>query len=173
MKRNVMVAFVVFVLAIVSIPVAQAADIKEGQWSMTMVTKMSGIEDETAAMKKEMENMPPEAAAMMKQMTGQMGVQMGAGPEGITTTVKQCISSTKPVPDLPSAENCQETHAINGNTVKFEVACSGKGGEMKSSGQMTYTGETMEGTIESHQMEHGRAVDATIEVTGKYLGPCK
>ena len=106
---------------------------------------------------------------MMKQMTGQMGVQMGAGPAGITTTVNQCISSIKPVPDLPSAENCQETHEINGNTVKFKITCSGKGGEMKSSG----TGETMEGTIESHQMEHDRAVDATIEVTGKYLGPCK
>ena len=146
----------------------RAQGIKEGQWSMTMVTKMEGASAEYADAMKEMVNMPPEEAAMMKQMMGNMNVQMGANAQGITTTVTQCVSNDNPVPEASSEEGCTETHSMDGNVVHFEVVCA----DSKSTGHVTYKGDAMEGEVKSTQMVDGQQTSATIEISGKYVGPC-
>ncbi len=151
---------------------ARAEGLKEGQWSMTMKTKMEGNPEMAEAMK-QMENMPPEAKAMMQQMQGKMGVQMGSNGEGMTMTVTQCITNQNPVPkDSKMPKDCTETHEIKGNTVNFHTTCNNKNMQMDSTGHVTYTGDSMNGQIKSHQTTHGKTTDATIDLSGKYLGPC-
>ena len=162
-----------FLVSVVVLPVTVKAEgIKEGKWSMTMVTKMEGMPAEAAAAMKEMENMPPEAAAMMKQMQGKMGFQMHGNDQGITTTVTQCMTNQNPVPNRKAPENCQQTHKINGNTVTFHVACNSKAMHMDSTGHVTYSGDSMAGQIKSQQVAEGSDMDVTIDISGKYLGPC-
>ncbi len=156
--------------------VVMAAGFKAGQWSMTMVTKIEGSAAETAEMKaamKEMEDMPPQARAMMEKMQGAMGVKMGVGAEGITTTITQCITDQNPVPDTKMPKNCKQTHEIKGHTVTFTTVCKDKNSQMDSSGKMTYSGDSMKGQIKSHQVTKGQTMDTTVQITGKYLGPCK
>ena len=170
MKKFILAIFVVSVGVVIFAVRLRAEGIREGKWSMTMVTKMGGMEEETAKMNKEMENMSPEDAAIMKQMMGKMNMQMDRNSQGITTTVTQCISNQNPVPDVNMQKDCKETHTMDGYTVNFHVTCD----ESKSDsiGQMTYTDDSMEGEIKSHQVVDGKEVNSTIEISGKYVEPC-
>ena len=175
MKKFFLVTAGVSVLAVVfilTVTTVRAEGFREGKWSMTMVAKMAGMEKETAAMMKEMENMPPEAAAMVKQMQSKMGVQVGGNEQGITTTTVQCMTNKNPVPDAKTGENCQQSYDMKGNTVNFHVICDNKNMHTESTGHVTYSGDAMEGEIETHQKSKGKNVDATIQITGKYVGPC-
>ena len=156
----------VFIFAVES----RAQGVKEGKWAMTMTTKMEGMAQESAEAMKEMENMTPEEAAMMKQMMGKMNMnlQMSGNGQGMTTSVTQCISGQNPVPDVNKLKDCKETHSIDGNTVNFSVICS----DSNSTGQVTYQDDSMEGTVQSHQVVDGKEVNATVEIRGKYVGPC-
>ncbi len=173
MKKLILTSTILIAVAVVFVIGARAAQgMKEGKWEMRMVIKMDGIGEEYSKAMKEMENMPPAEKAMMQQMMGKMGMGMNVNAEGMTTTVTQCLSSQNPVPPMDkmnnNAKDCKETHSMNGNTVKFEAVCKGS----KSSGEMTFDGDSMHGKIKSQQKSDGKDVDATIEMTGKYLGPC-
>ena len=146
----------------------KAEGIKEGKWSMTMTTKMEGMDQEATQAMQEMENMSPEEKAMMEKMMGGMKMQMGAGGMGMTTTVSQCITNDNPVPENESDEDCQTTHSIDGNTVNFESICS----DSKSTGSVTYEEESMHGTIRSQGTADGNTESVTIEINGQYEGPC-
>ena len=169
MKKFIVVLAGIFVVILTT--TANADGIKEGKWSMTMVTKMEGMSGEMADAMKEMENMPAEAKAMMQGMPG-MNFQMGGDAQGITTTVTQCVTNKNPVPEASSTENCQQTHEIDGSTVNFHVTCNNKNDQTDSTGRVTYAGDSMEGAIKSHQKSDGQNTDAAIQITGKYLGPC-
>ncbi|OGX38817.1 MAG: hypothetical protein A3C36_02770 [Omnitrophica WOR_2 bacterium RIFCSPHIGHO2_02_FULL_52_10] len=146
----------------------RAQNFQEGKWSMTMVTTMEGMDQESNEAMAEMENMSPEEKAMMQQMMGGMNVQMGGNGAGITTTVTKCLSAQDPVPGMSEDEDCQQTHSVNGNTIHFEEACS----DSHSTGQVTYNGDTMSGTITSRETVDGQETSATIEINGQYVGPC-
>ena len=104
----------------------------------------------------------PEEKAMMQQMMG--GTGMNAN--GMTTTIAQCITNDNPVPE--TQENCRQTHTQSGNTVNFETVCA----DSTSTGQVTYDGNSMRGTVNSHATVAGRETNSTIEITGQYIGPC-
>jgi len=133
-----------------------------------MITKMEGMSPEVEAQMKQIENLPPEAAAMMKKMN----VNVSAGANGITTTVTQCITRQNPVPKSKKMKDCQETHTMNGDTVNFHVICNQQDMQMDSTGQVTYTGDTLAGKIKSHEVARGRNMDAAMDITGQYVGPC-
>ena len=162
------------VLSFFFVAQGRAQGIKEGKWEMTMVTKMEGLSAEEAAAMEQMKNMPPAAMAMMQKMPG-MNVQMGAGAEGITTTITECMTSKNPVPHMNDSDpaDCKQSHDIDGNTVNFKVECNNHRQQMNSTGSVTYKDDAMEGTIKSHQVENGQAMDATIKMSGKYLGKCE
>jgi len=150
---------------------AEAPMMKEGQWTMNVVTKIEGMPEVDKAMK-ELEKMPPEALAMVNQMSEKMGVKINGTSDGIATTVTQCLNKAKPIPDPKSAENCQETHETNGNTVKFHMTCKSRQIQMESDGWVTYNDDTMEGLYKSHQVANGTPSDMTVKMSGKYIGPC-
>ena len=168
MKKFIWAAGIVSFSLIIFAGGVWADGIMEGNWSMTITTKMGGMDDELAAAKKEMENMSPEEKAMMQQMMGGMNTMMNADNPGITTTSSQCVSNEDPVPDMSAEEGCQSTHTMNGNTVQFETTCP----DSHSTGEVTYMGDSMNGTIQSHQTVDGKATDVTIEISGKYTGLC-
>ena len=148
--------------------ITTAEPIKEGQWSMTVETQMSGMQEEQAQAMKEMDNMPEEQKAMMQQMMGKMNMQMGAGGTGMKTTVTQCITNDNPVPESNQEEGCTQTHEMKGNAIHFEVTCP----DSRSTGDVKYMGDKMNGTIKSQSNAGGRPTDATIKIEGKYIGPC-
>lgn len=171
MKKSILTIGVVLAGLVVSLVGVRAQGVKEGKWSMTMLTKTEGMSSDMNDAMKEMESMPPEQKAMMEQMMGQMNLQMNATAQGMTTTITQCISNANPVPEMNknSDEDCEETHSMDGNTVSFKVVCR----ESDASGQMTYHDDSMQGLIQSRQMVDGRETNTTIEIRGKYLGPCE
>ena len=165
MKRIGLVTVVVSAGMVVFVVGAKAEGIKEGKWSMTMVIQMPGMEEQSAEAMKAMENMSPEEKAMMQKMMG--NTQIGGNSAGMTTTTIQCVTNQNPVPEKDDQKNCQKTHTIDGNTVNFEVICD----DSKSTGQVTYSENSMKGTIKSQQTTQGGS-DVTIDITGEYVGPC-
>ena len=148
------------------------AAIKEGEWSMTMTVQMDGsMGQEMAKAQKEMENMAPEEKAMMQQMMGKMGMQMGAAQgNGMTISRKQCITNAHPVPQQEHENSyCKETHSTSGNAVHFEVTCK----DSHSIGDVTYNNDSMKGTIKSTQTKRGKEENVLIDLKGQYVGPCK
>ena len=143
MKKFFWAMAVVSVGTLVFVAGSRAQSIHEGKWSMTMVTIMEGMAEENTEAMNEMDNMSPEEKAMMQQMMGGMNIQMNGNSPGITTTVTKCLSDQDPVPDTNQDEDCQETHAIDGNTVNFESVCSNS----KSTGQVTYDGEDRKSVV--------------------------
>jgi hypothetical protein len=170
MKRIFLPAGVVSVGILFLASVASADGIKEGQWSMTTVIHMEGMDNQEAEAMKEMENMSPEEKALMQKMMGSMGMKMGGagGGMGMSTTTTQCISNDDPVPDANNEENCKQTHTMNGNTVNFEVVCA----KSHSTGKVTYKNDSMKGTIQSTSTENGQEKNVTLDISGEYVGPC-
>jgi hypothetical protein len=172
-EKNMQKSFIaVFVGMMALVSSVHAEGPKEGKWSTTMVTKMDGMGAEAEAAMKEMENMPPEARAMMEKMQANMGMKMGVSSKGMTTTVEQCMSGKHPVPTIKETEHCEQTHEMQGNTVNFHVVCTERGEKMESHGKITYSGDSMQGAMQARFMVDGRPMDATIDMTGRYMGPC-
>lgn len=143
------------------------AEVREGKWSMSTVIKAAGTEEAAAEAQAAMQNMSPEEKAMMRQMMGNMNVNMGMGGGGMQTTITRCLTNDSPVPQMNDQEDCQTTHSTTGNTVHFEAVCK----DSTSTGDITYEQDSMRGTIQSHATTPG-GHDATIEISGQYLGPC-
>ena len=144
---------------------AGAEGIKEGKWAMTTVIQMDGMSGEMAEAQAAMENMSEEEKAMMQGMMGGMTAKMNAG--GMEMKSTQCVTNDNPVPEGPE-KNCQKTHELRGNTVHFESVCP----DSTSSGDVTYTDDTMQGTIHSRQTVEGQEESSTIQITGQFVGPC-
>jgi hypothetical protein len=155
-----------------SIVPVKADDFKEGKWTMTMVTHMDRMSPEMAQAMQQMQNLPPQVQAMMQSHH----VQMGANGQDMTITVTHCVTKQNPIPKYTKNAKmdnyCQQSHDIQGNTVNFHVTCDHNDFQMESTGTMTYSGDSMQGHIKNHQVEHGQSMDSTISVTGQYQGAC-
>ena len=160
---------VAIVMVLLAGTVSAAQGIKEGQWSMTMSIQAEGMGDEAANAMAEMDKMSPEDKAMMQQMMGGMGIGVGGPGMGMAVSSSQCITNAQPVPTRDDQKDCKETHSIEGNTVHFDVVCA----DSKSSGDVTYEGDSMTGRITSTQRERGQETTSTINLRGQYEGPCR
>jgi hypothetical protein len=98
------------------------------------------------------------------------GMSMSMPP--ITNT--QCI--TKKTLGPKSNQQNQECKIINqkieGDTISYDIECSGPSGSMKGHGKVTYTGDTMTGTMEMNTPSQGNMKMIT-KMSGKRIGPCK
>ncbi|MDE2027717.1 MAG: DUF3617 domain-containing protein [Candidatus Omnitrophica bacterium] len=163
------------VLLIAFSSTAKALDFKSGQWQLTMVTKMEHMPPEMATAMEQMKNMPPEAKAQMEAMQKKMGITMSANGQGMTVTTDKCLTEKNFIPSHvgPGQEKyCRQTHQVNGNTVTFQGTCRRGDWQLDSSGTMTYSENSMQGHMKVHQVTGSRTMDSTIDMTGKYLGPC-
>ena len=169
MKIRISVILGACIMSFIFISAARADGFKEGQWKMTMVTKMDNQSPEMANAMKQMQNLPPQALAMMKQR----GISVGSDGQGMSITVTQCLSKQNPVPKQEHGNNnCKETHEINGDTVTFTSSCNYNNTQMDSNGTVTYAGDGMTGHITSSGTAGGHPVKNTIDITGQYVGPC-
>lgn len=171
MKISISIVLGLFWVCFTIVP-AKAEGFKEGKWSMTMVTHMDNMSPEMAQAMQQIQNLPPQAQAMMQAHN----VQMNGNGQGMTITVTHCVTMQNPVPhftkDAKMDNYCQQTHEINGNIINFTMTCNHDNFQMDSKGSMTYMGDTMQGHIKSHQVEGGNPMDTTIDITGQYLGAC-
>ena len=168
MKKVIFAAAVVSVGMLLCSSGVGAEGIKEGEWSMTTVIQMEGMDDQAAEAMADMENMSPEDKVIMEAMRGGMKFGPAGGGMGMSTTTTQCITNDNPVPEGEDEEGCQQTHTMNGNTVNFETVCD----DSHSTGEVTYENETMNGTIKSTSTENGTEETVTINISGQYVGPC-
>jgi hypothetical protein len=133
---------------------------------------MNNMSPEMEKAMSQMQNLPPQVQAMMKQR----GIQMSGNGQDMTVTVTHCLTKQNPVPhytkDPNMANYCQQTHTMTGDTVNFTMNCNHNDFQMTSSGSMTYNGDTMAGNITSHESNSGHSMDSTISMTGQYLGAC-
>jgi hypothetical protein len=86
------------------------------------------------------------------------------------TVVRQCIED-KAVPyQEKQGEKCETVYKnMSGNTLNWQVVCTGKDGKMEMTGVTTYTGDTMDNKIKMKSKQG----DMSMHMTGKKLGPCK
>ena len=96
------------------------------------------------------------------------GMPMSIPP--ITHT--QCITGDELVPQSQEAnsECVVSDMETSGDTVSWKIVCSGANGRMEGTGTITYSGDTMEGTIDMLMPDAGMQVKNTI--SGKRIGDC-
>ena len=89
-------------------------------------------------------------------------------------TNTQCITKDTLVPksDQPGQECKLINQKITGNTITYDMECSGPGGSMKGHGEATYTGDTMTGKMEMKMPSQGD-MKMIMKMSGKRIGPCK
>lgn len=68
MQRYVGIAAFLVILISFTVTAGAQETLKEGKWSMTMVTHMDNMPPEMAAAMQQMQNLPPEAKAQMQEM---------------------------------------------------------------------------------------------------------
>lgn len=87
-------------------------------------------------------------------------------------TVTQCLENEPYMPQNqdPSQECKTLDFRQEGNTVFWKMVCTGEGGTMEGSGQMTYSGDTMSGVMNMIMKDQGLTIKNTI--SGRRLGPC-
>lgn len=139
-------AVLAMVLALAWCGGTQAADLnmKDGLWEITTKTEMKGMPG----------NIPP-------------------------SKMKQCMTKKDNVPQQQPGEkgknpNCKMTeNKVSGNTVTWTMVCNEKDGTMENKGQMTYKGDTFDGTsVMTMKDKSGKTQQITSKMSGKRLGPC-
>jgi len=90
-------------------------------------------------------------------------------------TVRQCVTKKDPVPKSDDkSDTCKATsQKISGNKVTYAMECKGKEETMLINGDISYTGDSMEGkstTIIKVKGQPEMKMSNTLK--GKYLGAC-
>lgn len=85
-------------------------------------------------------------------------------------TVKTCLTKENYVPEASQEQSdCKmEDQKIDGNTVSWKMVCK----ETTGKGTVTYSGDSMEGFMESSTKVDGREIVTKIAMSGKRIGPC-
>jgi len=105
------------------------------------------------------------------EMKGMQGMPQSIPP----ATFRQCITKNDPVPQ--NKDKNLECKTVNlktsGNTVSYTVECKGNGQEMHTTGTITYSDKSMNGTsTTSFKMKGQPEIKMTSKIRGKYIGPC-
>ncbi len=95
-----------------------------------------------------------------------------AGMPAQSSTHVQCITGDDLVPmDRNQGQQCQVTDVKTiGNTVSWKITCKGQGGEMTGTGEITYEGDHMQGSMEMTIPGYGSQIKNTL--SGHRIGPC-
>lgn len=87
-------------------------------------------------------------------------------------THTQCLTEADLVPQSKEAsKECQvsEIHQ-HGNTVSWEIICSGQGGQMVGTGKINYQGDSLYGTMDMNIT--GAGIQVKNFITGHRIGDC-
>jgi len=103
-------------------------------------------------------------------------VEMPGMPGGMPPqTTTQCLNEQKPVPDSSAdAQGCEITDMkTRGNTVTYTMVCNQQGMRIKGTGEMTYKGNSFEGTTQISMGPSAGDMTITTVIKGKRIGKCK
>jgi len=94
------------------------------------------------------------------------------GMQNMSATHVQCITQQERVPmSQDASQECQVSDvAVKGNTVSWKMVCGGEGGRMEGTGQVTYLGDSMEGTM--HLVIADSNMQVSNYITGQRIGDC-
>ncbi len=94
------------------------------------------------------------------------------GMQNMSATHVQCITQQDRVPmSQDASQECQVSDIdVKGDTVSWKMVCGGEGGQMDGTGQVTYRGDSMEGTM--HLVIADSNMQITNYITGKRIGAC-
>lgn len=87
----------------------------------------------------------------------------------------QCMTKQDSLPTKNVAsQDCKVTDLVTkGNTVSWKMECNQQGQKMKSTGQITYNGESFAGTIKSDLGPQAGNMIITTVISGKRIGDCQ
>lgn len=104
-------------------------------------------------------------------------VQMPGMPAGTipSQTMVQCMTKQDPVPknDVSSQECEIKNMKQSKNTVTWDMECLQQGNKITSQGQMTYSGDSFDGTITMNMGPQSGGMTVTTTITGKRVGACR
>ena len=99
---------------------------------------------------------------------------MGA-PRSHTNT--QCLSEAGVSPKTLMKDMAQGCELLDSNTSKnsmnWKVRCQQEGGEMTGEGQVSSSGDTLQGGMNMKMSFNGQAMDMSVEWSGKHVGACQ
>ena len=89
------------------------------------------------------------------------------------STRTQCITKDDLVPQKAQpGQECQVTDVqYKGNTVTWKMRCSGQGGDMTGTGQITYNGDSFVGQMKMTMP--GQRMKITTHMKGRRIGDCQ
>ncbi len=88
--------------------------------------------------------------------------------------VTQCITKDNLVPKQKDETNCKmKSQKITGNKVTWTQECIDRGTKIESQGEITYHGDTYEGTVNMKTTEKsGKTSTSSMAMTGRRIGEC-
>ena len=100
--------------------------------------------------------------------TEMAGMSMSIPP----VTFTQCITGDELIPQSQAASNeCVVSEMeVSGDTVSWKIVCSGANGRMEGTGMVTYSGDTMEGTMDL--VIAGAGMQVKNKISGQRIGDC-
>jgi len=87
-------------------------------------------------------------------------------------TQTQCMDQGDLVPQSGGAgQECQISDIqVSGDTVSWKIVCSGQGGQMEGTGQITYSGDHMEGSM--NMVIKAAGMQIKNKIRGRRIGAC-
>lgn len=137
-----------------------AAGLKEGQWEYTNTMKIPGM---------------PQMPALPPGVKLPPGMNIGGGPGGMSMSFKHCVTQEKLIPPTQDEGKfkCEITkQKQDGKRFEWAQRCTGKNTDFTSEGSGQYDGETMAAKMSSKGTMDGHPADMTMDISGRYLGPC-
>lgn len=91
------------------------------------------------------------------------------------TTITQCITKENNVPKSgDQGGGCRMVDVkTSGNTVSWSMACDQSGQESTGHGEVTYSGDTMNGFFKFFVNSPQGTMEMTNTMNGRRVGPCK
>ena len=98
----------------------------------------------------------------------------GSNQQMPTQTTTQCMTGQDPVPNASSgAQGCTITDMeTRGNTITYTMECQQQGTKTVTTGEMTYKGDSFEGTTQTKIGPAAGGMVINSEIKGKRIGDC-
>ncbi|MDY6881871.1 MAG: DUF3617 family protein [Desulfatiglans sp.] len=102
-------------------------------------------------------------------------VEMPGMPAGMAPqTTTQCLDELNPVPNSSAAaQGCKIIDMkTKGNTVTYTMECTQQGMKIKTTGKITYNGDSFEGTSQTSMGPSAGGMTVKTTINGKRIGEC-
>lgn len=102
-------------------------------------------------------------------------VEMPGMPQAMPPqTATQCLDKKNPVPNAnPDSHGCKITDMeTKGNTITYTMTCNQQGIAVKSTGRMTFSGDTFEGSAKTDMGPQTGGMTVTTKLKGRRIGKC-